>query len=156
MRVGFNRQLKRARFHRHSCVDDSEERSIGKLQLGYLRSSLFSGKPALRRRTIPSQPTLGLDDRGARVVHGPRRDRPGARLFSILTTSRPRRSITDRLTTDEARPHGSDPAPAAGVAASIAADKRGVTSPQPQIHDSLQLNSRSIGDGEAHSSRQRE
>ena len=40
----------------------------------------------------------------------------------------------------------------------VAADKRGVTRSQPQIHDSPrdQLNSRSIGDGEAHSSRQRE
>ena len=40
----------------------------------------------------------------------------------------------------------------------IAADKRGVTRSQPQIHDSPrnQLNSRSIGDGEARSSRQRE
>ena len=56
--------------------------------------------PALRRRTIPSRPTLGLDDRGARVVHGPRRDRPGARLFSILTTSRPRRSISPRTRRD--------------------------------------------------------
>ena len=40
----------------------------------------------------------------------------------------------------------------------LAADKRGVTRSQPQIHDSPrnQLNSRSIGDGEVHSSRQRE
>jgi hypothetical protein len=38
------------------------------------------------------------------------------------------------------------------------ADNRGVTWSQPQIHDSPrnQLNSRSIGDGEARSSRQRE
>ena len=48
--------------------------------------------------------------------------------------------------------------PAARAAASIAADQRGVTRSQPQIHDSPrnQLNSRSIGDGEARSSRQRE
>jgi hypothetical protein len=39
----------------------------------------------------------------------------------------------------------------------VAADERGVRWLQPHIHDSPrnQLNSRSIGDGEAHSSRQR-
>ena len=48
--------------------------------------------------------------------------------------------------------------PNAGATARAAADKRGVTRSQPQIHDSPrnQLNSRSIGDGEARSSRQRE
>ena len=47
---------------------------------------------------------------------------------------------------------------AAGAAAWVAAGKRGVTRLQPHIHDSPrnQLNSRSIGDGEARSSRQRE
>ena len=41
---------------------------------------------------------------------------------------------------------------------SAAADKRGVTRSQPQIHDSPrnQLNSRGIGDREARSSRQHE
>ena len=54
--------------------------------------------------------------------------------------------------------HGGELRQAAGAAAAVAADKRGVTRSQPQIHDSPrnQLNSRSIGDGEAHSSRQRE
>jgi hypothetical protein len=43
------------------------------------------------------------------------------------------------------------------AAAAVAADERGVRWLQPHIHDSPrnQLNSRSIGDGEAHSSRQR-
>jgi hypothetical protein len=54
--------------------------------------------------------------------------------------------------------HGGKLHQAAGATARVAADKRGVTGSQPQIHDSPrdQLNSRSIGDGEAHSSRQRE
>ena len=54
--------------------------------------------------------------------------------------------------------HGGELRQAAGATARVAADKRGVTRSQPQIHDSPrdQLNSRSIGDGEAHSSRQRE
>jgi hypothetical protein len=84
MRVGFNQQLKRARFHRYSCFDDSEERSIGKLRLRYLRSSLLSGKPALRRRTIPSrqQPLAWtIEEHESFIV---RDDRPGARLFTIF------------------------------------------------------------------------
>jgi hypothetical protein len=46
----------------------------------------------------------------------------------------------------------------AGAAALVAADERNVRWLQPQIHDNPrnQLNSRSIGDGEARSSRQRE
>jgi hypothetical protein len=51
MRVGFNQQLKRTRFHRHSCFDDSEE--INR-EASAPSSPLFSGKPALRRRTVPS------------------------------------------------------------------------------------------------------
>ena len=48
--------------------------------------------------------------------------------------------------------------PNAGATARVAADKRGVTRSQPQIHDSPrnQLNYRNIRDGEARSSRQRE
>jgi hypothetical protein len=35
-----------------------------------------------------------LDDREARVVHGPRRDRPGARLFLLTTSQTGARSPT--------------------------------------------------------------
>jgi hypothetical protein len=68
------------------------------------------------------------------------------------------RSATKSADARRGAAHGGELRQAAGAVASVATDKRGVTRSQPQIHDSPrnQLNSRSIGDGEARSSRQRE
>jgi hypothetical protein len=61
------------------------------------------------------------------------------------------RSATKSADARRGAAHGGKLPQAAGTVASVAPDKRGVTGSQPQIHDSPrnQLNSRSIGDGEA-------
>ena len=68
------------------------------------------------------------------------------------------RSPTKSADARRGAPVGGELRQAAAAAAPVATNKRGVTRSQPQIHDSPrnQLNSRSIGDGEARSSRQRE
>ena len=136
--------------------DHGEERSIGKLRLCYLRS-FWKTCTSPTNDTIPATVLAWMIARGTRSsswsATRPRRsaifyfdDRPNPTIDHQQAIAR--RGAAD----------GGELRQAAGAAARVAADKRGVTRSQPQIHDSPrnQLNSRSIGDGEARSSRQRE
>src|SRR6476661_7960292 len=108
MRVGFNRQLKRARFHRHSCVDDSEERSIRKAsaRLSPLFALFWKTCTSPTNDTIPANPWLGRSRSTSRSWSA---TRPARRSAIFHFDDQPSPTIDpDRLTTDEARPHGSD------------------------------------------------